>query len=267
LNALPIQVDHRSFAGKRSRNEDHVACLQLGSDWCLVLSDGAGGHRDGTIAAHLVVDRVLQGFRARPPRDAEDLAELLHDAHEALRAEQGDASGAGAMHATIVVLLLDPARGRALWAHVGDSRLYLLRRGCIDAMTRDDSVVQQMVDAGLLDARQARGHPHRNRLLAALGIEGELTPNVGKSALADGDVFLLCSDGWWEAVEEGQIESELRGAESLGQWLDAMAQTVERHAEPDQDNYSAVACWVGDPSQTTLMPAGQSSGTGADAVT
>jgi PPM family protein phosphatase len=86
---------------------------------------------------------------------------------------------------------------------------------------------------------------------------------VGAAALSDGDVFLLCSDGWWEALDDSEIQAGLRSATSLSQWLDAMAEAVNRRARPDQDNYSALGCWIGEPSESTLMPAGPPSAAGA----
>jgi len=244
---LSIAAVARSFAGGRDYNEDFAAVERADGAWCLVLSDGAGGHADGALAARTAVEKICQGFRARPPADAADLAELLLDAHEAVLAAQRSARGrAQAMHATIVVLAIDTRRDRALWGHVGDSRLYLLRRGRVVAMTRDDSVVQWMVDSGYLDAEAARSHPRKNRLLAALGADVELKPTVRAEPLAleSGDAFLLCTDGWWDAVASAEIEAQLRRARSVEGWIDAMAGIVAANAQTDHDNYSAIGCWI-----------------------
>lgn len=250
-----ISTVERSFAGGREYNEDCVAVERVGPRWCLVLSDGAGGHADGALASRTAVNKVLEGFRARPPTDADDLAELLLDAHDAVLAAQRSARGAAqTMHATIVVLTLDAASGIACWGHVGDSRLYALRHGAVLAVTRDDSVVQWMVDSGYLDAARARSHPKKNRLLAALGAEGDVQPSVSPPlAIEDGDAFLLCTDGWWDPLPNGQIEAALGTARSAAEWLDAMAAQIARQAAPGHDNYSAVGCWVGDPREATRI--------------
>jgi serine/threonine protein phosphatase PrpC len=245
---LSIATVARSFAGGRDYNEDFAAVEHGDGAWCLVLADGAGGHADGALAARTAVEKICQGFRARPPADASDLAELLLDAHEAVLAAQRSARGrAQAMHATIVVLAIDTRGDRALWGHVGDSRLYVLRRGRIATVTRDDSVVQWMVDSGYLDAEAARSHPRKNRLLAALGADVELKPTVRAEPLAleDGDAFLLCTDGWWDGVASEEIEAQLRRAKSVESWVDAMAGIVAANAQADHDNYSAVGCWIG----------------------
>jgi len=242
-----LETGARSFAGGREYNEDCVAIEHVRGHCCLALSDGAGGHAGGAVAARVAVDKILHGFRARPPADAEDLAELLLDAHEAVLAAQGTTTRAEeAMHATIVVVAIDTGAGTALWGHVGDSRLYLLRRGRVLATTRDDSVVQWMVESGYLAAEQARSHPNKNRLLAALGVDAEIQPTVQEEpfALEDGDAFLLCTDGWWDGLTGSQIEVELGLAPSVGSWLDAMAATIAQKSAPDHDNYSAIGCWL-----------------------
>jgi serine/threonine protein phosphatase PrpC len=237
----------RTFAGGREYNEDCTGVERNDGHCCLVLSDGAGGHAGGAVASRIAVNKVLDGFRARPPADSDDLAELLLDAHDAVIAAQRAAEGATqAMHATIVVLTVDANTGTALWGHVGDSRLYVLRRGAVLAVTRDDSVVQWMVDSGYLPAEQARSHPKKNRLLAALGADSDIQPTVQVEpfAVEDGDAFLLCTDGWWDGLAAGQIEQELSLAPTVEAWLDAMASTIAQKAGANHDNYSAIGCWI-----------------------
>jgi PPM family protein phosphatase len=248
VTVAEVLVSQRSFTGARLSNEDCIGVERCGQHWCLVLSDGAGGHRDGEVAARLAVDRVLKGFRSRPPVDARDLSELLLDAHDAVVAgqrAQGDGEPGRAMHATVVVLLVNVGAGHALWGHVGDSRLYLSRAGQVTAMTRDDSVLQWMLDSGVIDERRGRTMTNRGPLLAALGADHEIEPHVsGPFELNESDAFLLCSDGWWDGLDEAHIGEALGGSRSPDQWLDAMAAMTERRRDPKQDNYSAVACWI-----------------------
>jgi len=250
VSSLAVRVSHRSCIGARSRNEDCVGVEQVRGHWCLVLSDGAGGHSDGALASRLVVDRVLAGFRSRPPIDASDLSELLLDAHDAVVAAQrsrGATDPASAMHATVVVLVIDTTTGRALWGHVGDSRLYHWRDGRVVAMTRDDSVLQWMLDAGVVDPARMQDVVHRGLLLAALGSEGDVEPHVSEPLeLHESDVFLLCSDGWWSGFDEATIEALLAQASTPEDWLESMAAATLSRAEPKQDNYSAIGCWIGE---------------------
>ena len=262
MKPFAVQVAQRTCIGSRSRNEDFLAIEHHGASWCLVLSDGAGGHGDGARAAQLAVERILTGFRSRPPVDAGDLSELVLDAHDAVVAGQRQISAAharsstprsatharSAMHATVVVLSIDTSAGVALWCHVGDSRLYQWREGRLNAVTRDDSVLQSVLDTGLVDAERMHQIPNRGVLLAALGSAEEAVPHVSEPVeLQNSDAFLLCSDGWWNGLEPQIFSDLLSGASTPEDWLDAMIALRLEQADPRQDNYSAIACWIGEP--------------------
>jgi PPM family protein phosphatase len=250
MKPFAVQVAQRTCIGSRSRNEDFIAIEHLRGHWCFVLSDGAGGHGDGARAAQLAVERILSGFRSRPPVDAGDLSELVLDAHDAVVAGQRQLSvtpAQSAMHATVVVLMIDTSAGVAFWGHVGDSRLYQWREGRLNAVTRDDSVLQSVLDTGLVDAARMRKIPNRGVLLAALGAE-EAVPHVsGPFELQRSDAFLLCSDGWWNGLEPQVFSKFLGDASTPEGWLDAMIALRLEHADPRQDNFSAIACWIGEP--------------------
>jgi serine/threonine protein phosphatase PrpC len=251
MKPFAVQVAQRTCIGSRSRNEDFLAIEHHRGCWCLVLSDGAGGHGDGARAAQLAVERILTGFRSRPPVDAGDLSELVLDAHDAVVAGQRQLSATqarSAMHATVVVLSIDTSAGVALWGHVGDSRLYQWREGRLNAVTRDDSVLQSVLDTGLVDAARLHQVPNRGVLLAALGSSEEVVPHVSEPVeLQHSDAFLLCSDGWWNGLEPQIFSDLLGGASTPEDWLDAMIALRLEHADPRQDNYSAIACWIGEP--------------------
>jgi PPM family protein phosphatase len=248
VKSFVVEVALRSHIGSRPVNEDCLAVRQKGGFWCLVLSDGAGGHGNGEVAARLVVERIISGFRSRPPTDVRDLSELLLDAHDAVVAGQkeiGSVNTRYAMHATVVVLLIDTNTGVALWGHVGDSRLYLWREGTLSCVTRDDSVLQSMLDTGLVDPERIKKLRNRGVLLAALGSAEEAQPHVcGPLELQESDAFLLCSDGWWGSLEAEQLSKQLGAAATPDEWLDNMSDCTRNHADPRQDNYSAIACWI-----------------------
>jgi serine/threonine protein phosphatase PrpC len=262
-----IQLARLSDAGQRPYNEDALCTAQHGPVTFVVLADGAGGHRGGAIAAQQVVSDLQAALTARctaaatattatamqaglPPAE---LTALVQQAHRRLQAMQQDSRGAGRMHTTVVVLWLHTSRAIALWSHVGDSRLYRLRYGLIDHVSSDDSLVQRMVQAGLLSSEQAQVHPARHQLLSALGGEDEIEPHTlpAWADMEDGDAFLLCSDGWWEPLGDERITALCRAAVSPQDWLLRMQREIEAQQEPHQDNYSAVALWVNDPSENT----------------
>jgi len=257
IDLLTVRGSVCSRSGARPENEDSVGVAAVGESWICVLSDGAGGHGGGATASKIAVERIIEGFRARPAREGDDLKELILDAHDAVVVAQSKLGGeASQMHATVVVLTVDSAARAAIWGHVGDSRLYFLRGGRVVTTTRDDSVVQRLVESGLLAESDARDHPNKNRLLAALGMTDELEPQATAAAqpLQDGDALLLCSDGWWDGLSNADIEAAFAVARTHEEWLDKMAERIAAQERPHQDNYSAIAVWIGDPGERTIMP-------------
>jgi PPM family protein phosphatase len=251
---LHITMATRSEVGRRKANEDDLRCGGSDAQWYAVLADGAGGHEHGAEASRRAVAHVEALLAdAATPFTPEHLTKSVRAAHAELQSCQQGAQGLQRMHTTVVVLWLDGRTGRALWSHVGDSRLYRLRHGVVDLITRDDSVVQRMVDGGLLRQDEARTHRQKNQLIAALGVDDAVNPHTVPEpvTLEDGDAFLLCSDGWWEPLLDSDIAQTLAGADAVEDWLDAMQRRIENRASPKQDNFSAIAVWVGDLAQAT----------------
>ncbi|MDO9499720.1 PP2C family serine/threonine-protein phosphatase [Falsiroseomonas sp.] len=186
----------------RSRNED--ALLDRPDVGLWAVADGAGGHGAGDVASAAAI-AALQDL---PPAlsAAEMLAQVrlrLTAVHAELQ-RQAQQAGPGRMIATTLVVLL--ARGghfACLWA--GDSRIYLLRDGAFTRLTRDHSLVQDLVDQGVLREEEAESHPQANIITRAVGAAGKLELDKTSARLAPGDLFLLCSDGLFKAVPEAEI--------------------------------------------------------------
>lgn len=248
---IEVRISASSETGARSHNEDRLVYGQAAHGaWYAVLADGAGGHQRGEEAAQravahlqaLLVD-VSVGYSSA------NLSQMVRLAHLELLGNQGSEEESERMHCTIVVLWFAPEGEHVLWTHVGDSRLYRIRHGSIDVVTSDDSVVQRMMEAGMIRPDQMRDHPRKNQLLAALGMAGDIEPHtvVRPVELQEGDAFLLCSDGWWDALEPDFIAQGVLRAADPGQWLDEMRAAILAKANPRQDNFSAVAVWFGNP--------------------
>jgi serine/threonine protein phosphatase PrpC len=250
---LQVRMASRSETGGRSRNEDDLRYGASGSFWYAVLADGAGGHRSGAEASDRVVRAMSLGLQSATQATPDFLTLLVNRTHMELGQQQQGQRGTDRMHATLVALWIDARRGQALWTHVGDSRLYRLRHGRVCGVTADDSAVQHMLNAGYLSPEEARNHPRRHQLLSALGTAEPVRPHTlpAPATVQDGDAFLLCSDGWWEGHDHAAIEQAFAAATSPQEWLDLMAQPLQAALHPRQDNYSAVAVWLGAPEQTT----------------
>ena len=252
--ALTIELAILSRPGGREYNED--ACGHWHSDRhiCCVVADGVGGHGGGDVASRLAVQHLITQYSSAPLGQPEEVQELLRDTNVAvIRHRESDGSPQLAdMHSTVVALFVELETGRALWGHVGDSRLYLFRDDQMLAHTRDHSFVQSLVDAGMLSSEQLRNHPKRSELLSALGTDPEqllVTASAKPWSLQPGDVFLLCTDGLWEYVDEAEMCSSLARADDAQLWVNALEALVLKNAaaqgKRNHDNFSAISIWFG----------------------
>ncbi len=245
---MQFAVSVLSNPGGRERNED--ACgFWTGEGGCFcVVSDGAGGHGGGDIASKLAVRTILGLFQESPVCSGAAIDGALRAAHRAIVAQQRAQARAAAMRATATVLAIDTIRHFAVWGHVGDTRLYCFRDGRVVAQTKDHSVVQQMVDAGYLAQNALRASTQRSRLFAALGHDEafDVTVEGTPFRIAEGDVFLLCTDGFWEYIDEAAMAASLACAAAPADWLATMEREVVQKGGEGQDNFSAVAVWCGD---------------------
>ena len=242
---MQLEIAVLSRAGGRSSNQD--ACgFWSGPGVCFcVVADGAGGHRGGDVASKLVVQETLGWFRERHDCTGVAIEAAMRNANEMVVRTQQANDEIGDMRTTAVVLAVDFERGLATWGHLGDSRLYCFRDHSIVAQTRDHSVVQSLVEAGLLDPKNLRTAPDRSKLLAAMGDLDGFEPRVTENpfVLQDRDKFLLCTDGLWEYVEEAELQSTLDDAASAEEWLRLLEARVLARGRKGQDNYSALAVW------------------------
>lgn len=236
-----------SESGGRSYNEDFCGRLELEQAACWVLADGLGGHHGGALASRTATEAILESFRANPEIAPQALQGHIDTAQAAVQKLQTEQPEAADMRTTVVMLVSDYRR--AIWAHVGDSRLYRFHSRGLEHQTEDHSVPQSLVCAGDITADQIRGHPDRNRLLRSLGEKGPARPTVLPEAatLSTDDAFLLCSDGFWEFVWETEMLADLAASETPAQWLDRAASRVRARAGKGHDNYSAVGVFCSGP--------------------
>lgn len=200
-------------------NEDAVGFAATEQGLLAVVCDGMGGHMGGREASHAAVGAILETAGA-PPAEVNTPEELLKLSVEraALRVWQvgGDAPMEARPGSTCVALLIHE-RGAEV-AHVGDSRAYLIRKGTIQQLTRDHSVVQSMLDAGLLTAEQAADHPDANRITRALGMQPEVEVETAPQpvTLLPNDTLLLCSDGLTDLVDDHEILGQVQANVASG---------------------------------------------------
>ncbi|MFO1144270.1 MAG: protein phosphatase 2C domain-containing protein [Amaricoccus sp.] len=220
---------HRGLV--RDANEDAILTDPTGVLWAVV--DGMGGHGHGDLAADLVIDalaRVPHGDAGRAL-----LGAALGEAHADIQA-RSEADGLGQIGATVVALMLDHDRAVVGWA--GDSRAYLLRAGTLTPITRDHSLVQELVDQAVLTPAQAEGHPQANVVTRAIGVGDAAEPEFAELTVAAGDRLLLCSDGLTRVVPEVEIADRLAAAPDPDSACHALIEATLAQGAPD--NVSAV---------------------------
>ena len=229
----------------RAENQDCYRAVRFadGSAWALVC-DGMGGANSGRLAAHLAADAMEAYWQAHPGEPAPGKEEaFLMDGfqvmnqciwHHAAQNEEDEGMGTTGVCAYA-------SRGMAHLVHAGDSRAYLFHAGALRQITRDHSMVQQLVDSGQITREQAAVHPQKNLITRALGVSANIVPEYNRCEIEDGDILLLCSDGLTNMVSDEDIAQVLREVP----FFDATSILVDRALQAGgQDNITVLLMGV-----------------------
>lgn len=234
-----------SQAGNRENNEDNVGMFQRNMEYCFTLADGLGGHGSGEVASQTAVEKSIEVFAASELKLEEYLNQAFTVSQTAIIQRQSQDKSTADMKTTLVLFYVGETKLQ--WGHIGDSRLYYFNRDKLAARTRDHSVPQMLVSAGEIKERQIRNHPDRNRLLRVMGINWE-TPRHELGPVTDlesSQSFLLCSDGFWELIDEKKMAACLKKAATVEQWLSLMEEIILKNGKnTNMDNYSAIGIWI-----------------------
>lgn len=217
-----LEVTGLSDVGlKRAHNEDSI-----GSDTGIglaVLADGMGGYRAGEVASAMAVnaimDEVREGLKAIKrhgdfdedtgyARESLVVREAVIRANETIHKAAISQPQCQGMGTTVVTAMFYD--DRMTIAHVGDSRLYRLRANVFEQITVDHSLLQELIDKGFYTPEEAKQSLNKNLVTRAMGIEGTVVPDVVEEAVVPGDIYLMCSDGLTDMVEDEQIHLTLR---------------------------------------------------------
>ncbi len=224
---------------KRTHNEDAFVDRPDAGLWAV--ADGAGGHDAGEVASGMIRDALCAIPDGLPAgRMLGEVRQRLMLVHDTLR-ETGASQGGATIASTVVVLIVRGGHFAALWA--GDSRLYRLRGATLEQVTRDHSLVQELVDAGLVQPEDAESHPRANVITRAVGAgEDGLEIDKATDRVLPGDRFLLCSDGLSKTLPPGEIATLLAVPDAALAPELLVAAALARHAS---DNVTAVAVEAG----------------------
>jgi len=246
---LQVEFADISLLGGREENQDRVTAAVAEHAALLVVVDGMGGHADGARAAQVTQQVIVDAFWHAPQPLFDPLGFLhltLGRAHEQVVKLGAKLALEQRPRATCAVCLIQ--QQASWWAHVGDSRVYHVRRGALLARSRDHSHVELLVREGLISAEQAHNHPMRNFVECCLGGD-PILPDMSvtrRRPLAPNDVLLVCTDGLWGSLKDSEIASEFGGSEPLREKLMKLGERAVKRAGAASDNTSAAALrWLG----------------------
>ena len=231
--------------GGREKNEDAIGRLVQDGIYCAVLADGLGGHSCGEVASRLAVDIILQCFKAQSEVSRDIMYAYLEAAQNAIIEEREASPEMRNMATTVAAIVTDGKN--AVWAHCGDSRIYRFKRNKIQEVSEDHSVAFASFKAGDITYDEIRKSPDQNKLTRTLSNGEKFNPDISKvHKLSSNTVFLLCSDGLWEYVDEDFMEKSLKNSTGPAEWLKQLVDKRQKEApiNIEADNYSAIALFV-----------------------
>jgi protein phosphatase len=220
--------------GRRTTNED--ALLVDARRGLFVVADGMGGHNAGEVASGLAVKTIGEFLSDGTPASLNVLDEALRLANDQILAEANEKPDYTGMGTTVAAVFV--SERAAVYAHAGDSRVYLLHKGALTQLTRDDSWVAAAMNGSGEDARELEQHPMRHVLTKVVGLRPELQPSVGECRFENGDVLLLCSDGLHGSMSDSDLVAILGSRKPVAQVAESVVRQALAHGA--SDNVTAI---------------------------
>ncbi|MGH8134248.1 MAG: PP2C family protein-serine/threonine phosphatase [Steroidobacteraceae bacterium] len=247
---LRVEYADITLLGAREENQDRVSAAVAEHAALLVAADGMGGHAHGARAAQVTQQVIIEAFWHSP----QPLFDPLGFLHLTLGRAHDEVVKLGVQlpleqrpRATCAVCLIQ--QHASWWAHVGDSRLYHVRRGELVARSRDHSHVELLLREGLISAEQAQTHPMRNFVECCLGGD-PILPDMSISRrrpIEPNDLLLVCTDGFWGPLKDAELAAGFAADGALREKLLELGTRAVKRSGPGSDNTSAAALrWLGD---------------------
>jgi len=223
---------------KRIDNEDSLGIYKIENGILAIVCDGLGGNKAGDIASHLSVNTVYEFFKSSDQKDyLERIKSAIIEANNIILQKASTHNDFKGMATTIDVLFL--LENTAYCGHVGDSRMYLLRDGKLKQLTKDHSLVQKLIDEGLLTIKEAEHHPNRNIIMRALGDNSAIEIDINKITLnSSGNyLFFLCTDGVTTVVKDNELEEILANYDNVKKTLTNL---ITKRGAPDNFTFVCI---------------------------
>jgi protein phosphatase len=240
---MRFSIYQESLIGGRKVNQDRMGYCYTRDALLMLLADGMGGHIQGEVAATIAMQTMSALFQEMAVPYVKKPEQFLEDgmfaAHREIHRYRAVNNLPETPRTTLVACLVQ--HGTALWAHVGDSRLYWMRRGQVVGRTRDHSRVEALIAQGRLDPSERDTHPDRNKLFNCIGAPTIPMIDMGRpSTLQPGDVIMMCSDGLWAVLPESALVTAI-GSRTVVRAVPEMVHAAAALAGRNSDNVTAMA--------------------------
>ena len=214
----------------RSVNQDSYYLPAAGENFAVV-ADGMGGHKAGEIASKIAVEEFSRWLRCAPRPNEDSLRYAIAEANRSIYLKAKAEPDKAGMGTTITALWVDASR--IFLAHVGDSRAYLLRNGKMTQLSKDHSLVQEMVRLGGLNAEDAKHHPDKNIITRAIGVSEDIKIDFFEYRLQEGDKILMCTDGLSNMVEDTEMFRIVKSSRDVVEAVERLIQEANNNGGND----------------------------------
>ena len=227
-----------SEAGTKAENNDYFGYVLLDNYAIWAVADGFDEEEGAKVAARIAVESAIEYFMLRPRFNYDVIKEMIDYANLKVKEKQEETQKYSLMHTSLLIIISN--YNSILYGNIGNTRFYHIRGGYIISQSRDDTIAQLLVDEEALNISDMRFHRQRNDLLQAIGDFGKIKPNIIKSPveLMEKDVFCLATVGFWENIDEHDLENDLSRFEDKKQWLNSLEKRILASLRDNIENYT-----------------------------
>ena len=234
-----------SEAGTKAENNDYFGYVLLDNYAIWAVADGFDEEEGAKVAARIAVESAIEYFMLRPRFNYDVIKEMIDYANLKVKEKQEETQKYSLMHTSLLIIISN--YNSILYGNIGNTRFYHIRGGYIISQSRDDTIAQLLVDEEALNISDMRFHRQRNDLLQAIGDFGKIKPNIIKKPveLMEKDVFCLTTVGFWENIDEHDMENDLSRFEDKKQWLNSLEKRILASLRDNIENYTIAQVEVG----------------------
>ena len=227
-----------SEAGTKAENNDYFGYVLLDNYAIWAVADGFDEEEGAKVAARIAVESAIEYFMLRPRFNYDVIKEMMDYANLKVKEKQEETQKYSLMHTSLLIVISN--YNSILYGNIGNTRFYHIRGGYIISQSRDDTIAQLLVDEEALNISDMRFHRQRNDLLQAIGDFGKIKPNIKKKPveLMEKDVFCLTTVGFWENIDEHDMENDLSRFEDKKQWLNSLEKRILASLRDNIENYT-----------------------------